>query len=282
MSNVKQPFRWQGSKVRMLSKILPLIESARGDAPVYVEPFGGSGTVLNALKPVKIEVYNDADERLVDFFRALADDEALAKMKRWGETFPKSRAIYDEMKRDWIKSPELAKRGFATFYVQSFSFGGKPFDSFGVERKIYTCHDHSLPAAYQRKTAALDAFAERFRFVNIERLDWRECVAKYDSEQAFFYLDPPYLGKQKGCYRRDLPLVDHAELVETILSVRGGVALSCYDNDVYAPLERAGWKRYDFEASSSAKRSTDNIGEQRRRVETLYVSPAREGENDRL
>ena len=274
MGKIKQLFRWQGSKVRMLSKILPVIESARGDAPVYVEPFGGAGTVLNALKPVKIEVYNDADERLVDFFRAIADDEALAKMKRWGETFPKSRAIYDEMKRDWIKSSELAKRGFATFYVQSFSFGGKPFNSFGFERQVYTGHDCSLSAAYRGRVTAFDAFAERFRLVNIERLDWRQCVDKYDSEQAFFFLDPPYCGKQKGCYRHDLPLVDHAELVETLLSVRGGVALSCYDNDVYKPLERAGWKRYDFEASSSVKRSTDNIGEQRRRTETLYVKPA--------
>lgn len=273
MSNVKQPFRWQGSKVRMLSKILPLIESARGDAPVYVEPFGGSGAVINALKPVEIEVYNDADERLVDFFRALADDKAFAKMKRWGETFPKSRAIYDEMRYDWIKSPELAKRGFATFYVQSFSFGGKPFSSFGIERKIYTSHDHSLPAAYQQKTAALDAFAERFRFVNIERLDWRECVAKYDSEQAFFYLDPPYLCYCNS-YKKDIAPVDHTELVERLLELQGGAALSCYDNDVYTPLERAGWVRYDFEASSSVKRSTDNIGEQRRRVETLYVKPA--------
>lgn len=274
MSNVKQPFRWQGSKVRMLSKILPIIESARGDAPVYVEPFGGSGAVINALKPVEIEVYNDADERLVDFFRAIADDEALAKMKRWGETFPKSRAIYDEMKYDWIKSPEFAKRGFATFYVQAFSFGGKPFGSFGITRKVTTSHDSNLVVPYRRKVAVLDAFAERFRFVNIESLDWRQCVDKYDSVQAFFYFDPPYCGKQKGYYRRDLPIVDHAELVETILSVRGGVALSCYDNDVYAPLERAGWVRYDFEASSSVGCSTDNIGEQRRRVETLYVKPA--------
>lgn len=90
---------------------------------------------------------------------------------------------------------------------------------------------------------------------------------------SVFYFDPPYIGKQKSYYRRDLPTVDHAELVETLLSVRGGVALSCYSNDVYAPLERAGWKRYDFEASSSVKRSTDNIGEQRRRVETLLVKP---------
>lgn len=257
----------------MLSKILPIIESARGDAPVYVEPFGGSGAVLNALKPVEIEVYNDADERLADFFRALADDEALAKMKRWGATFPKSRAIYDEMKRDWIKSPELAKRGFATFYVQSFSFGGKPFDSFGFTRKITSTHDTNLIAVFRRRVASLDAFAERFHFVNIERLDWRHCVDKYDSEQAFFYFDPPYVGKQKSYYRCDLQPVDHCELVETILSVRGGVALSCYSNDVYAPLERSGWERYNFEASSSVKRATDNIGEQRRRVETLYVKP---------
>lgn len=206
------------------------------------------------------------------FFRALADDEALAKMKRWGEAFPKSRAIYDEMKRDWIKSPELAKRGFATFYVQSFSFGGTPFGPFGVQRK----RSGATPLArtYRARHARLDEYAARFRFTTVESLDWRKCIDKYDSEQAFFYFDPPYYGKQKGYYRRDLPLVDHVELVETLLQVRGGVALSCYSNDVYAPLERAGWKRYDFEASSSVRRSTDNIGEQRRRVETLYVKLA--------
>lgn len=260
----------------MLSKILPIIESARGDAPVYIEPFGGSSTVLNALKPVKIEVYNDADERLVDFFRALADDEALAKMKLWGATFPKSRAIYNEMKRDWIKSPELAKRGFATFYVQSFSFGGKPFDSFGVERKISTTHDNSLPASYQRKTAALDTFAERFRFVNIESLDWRQCVDKYDSEQAFFYFDPPYICNS-NCYKKSLASVDHTELVARLLTLQGGAALSCYDNDVYKPLAEAGWERSDFAASSSFRLSTDNLGDARKRVETLYVSPCCKG-----
>lgn len=119
----------------MRSKIAPILEEARRGRPVYVEPFGGSAAMLLAITPTYIEVYNDADERLVDFFRALADNEALAKMKRWGATFPKSRAIYDEMKRDWIKSPELARRGFATFYVQQFSFGGTPFGSFGVQKK---------------------------------------------------------------------------------------------------------------------------------------------------
>ena len=118
----------------MRSKIAPILEEARRGRPVYVEPFGGSAATSLALTPVIREVYNDADGRLADFFRALADDEALEKMKRYAAAFPQSREIYDEMKRDWTKSPELAKRGFATFYVQSFSFGGKPFDSFGDKK----------------------------------------------------------------------------------------------------------------------------------------------------
>lgn len=133
--NLSAPFRWVGAKNRMRSKIAPILEEARRGRPVYVEPFGASAATSLALTPVKLEIYNDADGRLADFFRALADDEALEKMKLYAAAFPQSREIYDEMKRDWIKSPEIAKRGFATFYVQSFSFAGKPFNSFGVERK---------------------------------------------------------------------------------------------------------------------------------------------------
>ena len=267
------PFRWVGAKNRMRSKIAPILEETRRGRPVYVEPFGGSAAMLLALEPVKLEIYNDADGRLADFFRALADDEALEKMKRFAAAFPQSREIYDEMKRDWVKSPELAKRGFATFYVQSFSFGGKPFAAFGIARKIHTNHDHNPPAMYRRRVDRLDEYAARFRFTCVESLDWRQCVDKYDSEQAFFYVDPPYFGKQQGFYCRDLPMVDHAALVETLLSLRGGVALSCYSNDVYTPLERAGWKRYDFEASSSVRYPTNNLGDSRKRVETLYVKP---------
>ena len=134
IKNLSAPFRWVGAKNRMRSKIAPILEEARRGRPVYVEPFGGSAAMLLALEPVKLEIYNDADGRLADFFRALADDKALEKMKRYAAAFPQSREIYDEMKRDWVKSPELAKRGFAMFYVQSFSFGGKPFDSFGDKK----------------------------------------------------------------------------------------------------------------------------------------------------
>ena len=181
---LKTPIRWLGSKVRMSSKIAPIIEQTRLGRRVYVEPFGGSGAVFLALTPLEYEVYNDADERLVDFFRALVDDESREKMKRYGETLPKSRAIFDEMKRDWIKSPELAKRGFATFYVQQFSFGGIPFSTYGYIKTVGA--KSALSAPYRSKVAALDAVAERFRYVNVERLDWSDVVDKYDFGAGLF------------------------------------------------------------------------------------------------
>lgn len=214
------PFCWVGSKNRMRSKIAPILEKARRGRPVYVEPFGGSAAMLLALEPVYREIYNDADGRLADFFRALADDKALEKMKRYAAAFPQSREIYDEMKRDWINSPELAKRGFATFYVQLFSFGGKPFGSFGVQKTGGNAKQNAR--MYRARCERLDEYAARFRFTTVESLDWSQCVAKYDSEQAFFYVDPPYCGKQKGFYRRDLPLVDHAELVEKLCRFAAG------------------------------------------------------------
>ena len=237
---VAAPFSWTGSKVRMSGKIVPILEEARRGRRVYVEPFGGSGAVFLALTPFEREVYNDADERLVDFFRALVDDESREKMKRWGETFPYSRAIYDEMKRDWIKSPELAKRAFATFYVQQFAFGGKPFDAFGYARKVCSKHDRGMSAPYRRKVAALDAFAERFHLTNVERLDWRELVDKYDSEQAFCYCAPPYQAPTSAMYSAATRPVDWRELVERLLTLKGGAALSCYDCEECAALRDAG------------------------------------------
>ena len=87
------PFCWVGGKNRMRSKIAPILEEARRGRPVYVEPFGGWAAMLLALEPRNREIYNDADGRRADFFRALGDDAALEKMKRYAETVPKSREI---------------------------------------------------------------------------------------------------------------------------------------------------------------------------------------------
>lgn len=76
----KSLFGYVGSKNRQLKNLLPIIENT--EARLFVDVFGGSGSVLAAKKPSVFEVYNDADERLADFFRVLMNEKDRNGLKR--------------------------------------------------------------------------------------------------------------------------------------------------------------------------------------------------------
>ena len=57
----------------------------------------------------------------------------------------------------------------------------------------------------------------------------------------------------------------HLDLVDVLLDVRGMCMLSGYDNDIYQPLEVAGWKRKVISVYSQTGRG--------RREENLWFSP---------
>jgi hypothetical protein len=40
---------------------------------------------------------------------------------------------------------------------------------------------------------------------------------------------------------------DHREMVALLIGLKGFVVLSGYDHAAYAPLERAGWRRKEFD-----------------------------------
>ncbi|WP_220132433.1 DNA adenine methylase [Natronomonas sp. LN261] len=72
------PFRWYGGKYSHLKWLLPQLPEAHR----YIEPFGGSGSVLLNREPSPVEVYNDRDSDVTNFFKVLRDhrDELLEKI----------------------------------------------------------------------------------------------------------------------------------------------------------------------------------------------------------
>jgi DNA adenine methylase len=72
------PFRWYGGKYTHLNWLLPQLPELHR----YIEPFGGSGTVLLNRNPSPVEVYNDRDSDVTNFFKVLRDhrDELLEKI----------------------------------------------------------------------------------------------------------------------------------------------------------------------------------------------------------
>lgn len=66
---VNSPFKWVGGKSRLRKQIVAILPSHT----CYVEPFAGAAWVLFAKPPSDVEVLNDIDQELVNFFRVVKE-----------------------------------------------------------------------------------------------------------------------------------------------------------------------------------------------------------------
>lgn len=277
-STARSPFPWFGGKQRMAQNVLGLFPEHN----VYVEVFGGGASVLLSKQPGKLDVYNDADDGLVNFFRCLRDEpDRLVPLL---ELTPYSRAEWLGARAGWKDVGDPVERARQWFVVVSQSFGGMVAPDPGGER----AHDlgrgwggerlgrlHlSRAASTANRVDHIWRFVERMRLVQIENLDWRKCLDRYDNTDCLFYLDPPYIPdtRRSGGYRHELTEDDHRELVDRVLALEGVAIISGYDHPVYEPLVAGGFSRHEFRVWSTAARGSK--GDPRaKRVEVIWASP---------
>lgn len=65
-SKIRAPFAWFGGKGS--PKIKSALLTALPPHRFYVEPFGGGASILLAKPPAEVEVYNDVNRGVVNFF----------------------------------------------------------------------------------------------------------------------------------------------------------------------------------------------------------------------
>ncbi len=270
--SVPSPINYFGSKSRLASKIVehfPLHHT-------YVEPFGGSAAVLLAKEPSKVEIYNDIDRELVNFFQVLREPELCAKLHAAASDTLYARTEFELARQPSDDPVESARR----FLVrQRMSFGGKGGDwCYSIENSR-----RGTAAAIQRWRWGVDSLPgihHRFKEVQIECSDWRKVLSRYHGPKSLFYLDAPYISATRvaGKYRHELTQADHRELVARLLSMRGMCVLSGYDHGTYSALQQAGWARVDYQTCDHVR------GSLTRRVESLWLSPsvARNEQNRQL
>ena len=99
----------------------------------YCEVFGGGGSLLLAKPPSKVEIYNDIDSTLVDFFRLLQDPEAFKVFHEKVKFTPFSREWFDECRNSWQNQTDRVERVYRWFVTMRQSFQGK-MGSWGYER----------------------------------------------------------------------------------------------------------------------------------------------------
>jgi DNA adenine methylase len=261
----KPALRYYGSKWRLAAWIVALFPAHQ----TYVEPLGGSAAVLLQKPAAAMEVYNDIEDDLVNFFRVLRDDPD-ALIHRLQLT-PWARAEYQQ---SWQPSsdPVEAARRFFVRSQQDINGGAVLPPNRGWARvRRYT--DKNPAAGFQQAVANLEAVAARLLQVQIECQDWWQVVTDYDGPDTLFYIDPPYLQRLRSGGRRyhhDWAEADHVEAAKMLRQVQGRVVVSGYAGQLYADLYEAyGWQRF-------ARPTQTNKGA--RRIESIWLSPAAAGQ----
>jgi DNA adenine methylase len=76
-----KPFGWYGGK----EALAPLLCSLLPTHTVYCEVFGGSGALLFAKPKSRLEIFNDLDGGVVNFFRVLRNTEPdpVERARQW-------------------------------------------------------------------------------------------------------------------------------------------------------------------------------------------------------
>ena len=176
----------------------------------YIELFGGAAWVLLAKEPVRLEVYNDLDSELFNFFKVLKErtDEFVMMV----ELLPYSREFFEYM-RDSEPEDEF-DRAIRFYYLNRTCFGGKrSSQSFGVMGA-------DRPPAFHRYEKIMP-MVRRLRDVIIENLDFRECFEKYSkNENTFIYVDAPYYGSESA-YGVSFTEQDHIDLFKVLKDYSG-------------------------------------------------------------
>lgn len=245
-----------GSKARLAKWVQSFFPSHA----LYVEPFGGSAGVLLNKPRSKVEVYNDLDGEVVNFFRVLQDPGTLAVLFRRLRLTPYARAELDKAWQSEAKDP--VERAWRLFVRSWLSFGARgavadASPGFNCARTGLKC----LPCAkYTHAIDSLHAVAERLQGVAIECKDALEVMRYCDSPDALHYLDPPYNADGIAGYRGD---VDHEALLEVCQTLKGYCVLSGYQSDLYAG-RLAGWHVETLQARTFRAKAV---------TECLWLSP---------
>ena len=267
---------WVGGKGMMVAKILPLFPPHT----TYVEVFGGAASLLLAKKPSPVEVYNDVDGGLVNFFKVISDPDKFEKFHRKVALLPYSRELYYECVATWEEQADPVEKAWRWYVVGRQSFGGLFGSSWGYGIG-------SSPAdRWLGAIKSLPDLHRRFQSVQVEHNDFRKVIPAYDSPNTFFYLDPPYVQasrKTAEVYKHETTNKDHRRLVKMLLGIKGTAILSGYASDMYKPLEDAGWVRKDwntvcFVAGRVKNSNLQGKGaalKEQKRVESVWVSPRR-------
>ncbi len=234
---------------------------------VYVEPYGGGGSVLLRKPRSYAEIYNDMDSEIVNVFSMVRDrgDELMRAL----ELTPFSR---DEFVLSYEPSDDSLEQARRTITRSFQGFGSAAVCGESSGFRANSNRSGTTPAQdWRNYPGNIPAMIERLRGVVIEHKDAIDVMQHHDTTDTVHYVDPPYVHDTRArgnrvsvkSYKHELSDDQHRALAEVLHGLQGAVMLSGYRCPLYDELY-ADWIRLERNAHADGARD---------RVEVLWLSP---------
>ena len=253
---MKTPITYCGGKQKLLCEILPLLPVHN----LYCEPFCGGAAVFFSKEPSKVEVINDTNSELINFYRTIQNDftslEKEVRISLHSRRLHKdAQVIYD--------NPHMfseIKRAWAVWVLATQSFSSMLDGSWGYDVQKGT----TSKKISNKRESFTEEFAYRLQNVQIECTDALRIINSRDSANTLFYVDPPYYNSNCGHYD-GYTLDDFESLLKALSKIEGKFILSSYPSDLLKQYTYANcWKSTHIEQQVSV-----NKGAGKKKTEVL-------------
>ena len=242
---MKTPISYYGGKQTLMRHILPLVPKHT----TYTEAFAGGAALFFAKEPSQVEVINDVNDNLINFYRVLKIDFPALKAEidstlHSREAHLKASIIYNY--------PQLftnVERAWAVWVLSRQGFASKLDGSWGYDKQ-----KNSVAKKIQNsKDDFTEALQKRIENTQIECTDALRIICSRDTVNTFHFVDPPYINSNCGHYEHTFNEQNFKELLELLSTIEGKYMLTMFPHPLLSEfIEKQGCQVVEVERTISA------------------------------
>lgn len=258
----KTPISYYGGKQNMLRHILPNIPKHR----IYTEAFFGGGAVFFAKESSESEVINDLNAQVMNFYVVAKENYRELKSKIESTVF--ARSTYS-VAMVIYKMPHLFNRvqqAWAFYYATNAGFGCR-IGSWGMDK-----YGKRVKSFLNKKMTFNESIPKRLEKAQIETGKAVKIIKQYDTEDAFHYIDPPYIETNMGHYN-GYSILEYRELLNCLSTIKGKFLLSGFPNDILdSYINKYGWNIKSYNKPKTASKAVLRQPRLARKTEVLVAN----------
>ena len=248
---LKTPISYYGGKQKLASEIISRIPKHT----LYGEPFLGGAAIFFGKAPSEVEVINDTNRELINFYRVVQNEfVSLEKEIRISlhsrDLHRKAKVIYD--------NPDMfseVKRAWAVWVLSSQGFSSKIDGPWGYD----IAKTRTPKTINNKKESFTEDLAIRLQNVQLECTDAIRVITSRDTPDSFFYCDPPYYNSDCGHYD-GYSIDDFERLLQVLSKIQGKFLLSSYPSDILKQYAaRHGWSCVAFQQKVTVNAKSGNL-----------------------